>query len=113
MRQRQPRTHDPGHLAFVRALPCVVCGNNIETEAAHIRFGDISAAKRFVGKGEKPDDKWTLPLCGTHHAEQHKIGEDEFWRKYGIDPLKVAAFLAINSGDFESGEMIVLNVRAT
>ena len=111
MRQRQPRKTDPGHLAFVRSLPCVVCGNNIETQAAHIRFGDPGAGKRYVGKGEKPDDTWTLPLCGVHHEEQHKIGEDQFWQKYAIDPLKVAAFLSISTGDFDAGEMIVQCAR--
>jgi hypothetical protein len=109
MRQRQPRQIDADHLAFVRSLPCCVCGNDIETEAAHVRLAAARAAKREVGKGEKPDDIWTVPLCGKHHREQHTMSEDMFWRKYSIDPLAVAAFLALRSGDTEAGEQIVRN----
>ena len=49
MSQRQPRQHDEKHLAFIRTLPCVVCGNDIETEAAHIRMMDPTVAKPMTG----------------------------------------------------------------
>ena len=70
-----------------------------------------SFAAFLADMGEKPSDIWTLPLCGVHHEEQHKIGEDQFWQKYAIDPLKVAAFLSISTGDFDAGEMIVQCAR--
>ncbi len=37
LRQRRPVTRDPKYLAYIRTLPCCICGNNIQTEAAHIR----------------------------------------------------------------------------
>lgn len=111
MRQRRPRKHDEAHLDFVRGLPCVICHNDIETEAAHIRTGDPRAAKRATGMGERPDDTWAVPLCGKHHREQHTMSEDMFWRKYSLDPLSIAAFLALSSGDHEAGEQIVRNAR--
>lgn len=39
---------------------------------------------------EKPSDKWCLPVCRDHHAEQHSMNEQEFWRKYRILPLALA-----------------------
>lgn len=107
MRQRQPRKHDNGHLAFIRGLPCCICGNNIETEAAHVRMGDARAAKRYVGKGEKPSDMWALPLCGKHHRLQHEIGESEFWSGSHINPIFLCLALHSISGDHEAGENII------
>lgn len=92
--QRQPRVKDEKHLKFLRSLPCVICGNPIETEAAHIRFACEEAGKRMVGKGEKPDDKWALPLCGKHHREQHKMNERAWWESKGIDPIKLCELYA-------------------
>jgi len=108
---KRPRRHDDRHLDFVRALPCVVCGNDIETEAAHIRYGDRRAAKGNPGMGAKPDDSWTVPLCGRHHREQHAMNEKLFWEEHEIDPLFVALALSNVTGDTESGLMIVSNAR--
>ena len=95
------------HLDFIRGLPCVVCGNNIQTEAAHVRFADPRAAKVSAGLGRKPDDEWTVPLCGEHHREQHAGGEAIFWKRHGIDPIFVAMALKRISGDQAAGERIV------
>lgn len=51
---------------------CLVCGGTETTVGAHIRAG-------YFGIG-KPSDDLTLPLCFTHHAEQHKVGEKPFWK---------------------------------
>lgn len=107
MNFKRPRKKNDRHLEYVRSLPCVCCGNNIETEAAHIRFSCIQVGKRYVGKQEKPDDCWVVPLCGLHHREQHSMGEHSFWTLKRIDPLRVAAFLFALSGDFEAGENII------
>src|SRR4051812_25323688 len=87
---RRPRQHSEKHLKFIRSLPCCVCENNIETEAAHVRFACEEIGKRYVGKGEKPDDKWTVPLCGNHHRMQSAWGERDFWKAAGRDPIKIA-----------------------
>lgn len=107
LRQRQPRQHDNRHLDFIRSLPCICCGDNTTTEAAHARFASPQWGKRYVGKGEKPDDRWTLPLCGKHHREQHDIGELRFWDKYKIDPIKAALALHSFTGDYATGLQIV------
>lgn len=103
---RQPRKHDAGHLQFIRGLPCVICGDDTTTEAAHVRMVDRTVAKPMTGIGIKPDDKFTLPLCGKHHREQHGMSEREFWQAHGIDPVKRALALYAVSGDHEAGEQI-------
>lgn len=111
IRQRRPRQLDPEHLQFVRSLPCLCCGNDIETEAAHIRYADARADKRSVGKAEKPDDKWTVPLCGRCHRRQHDVNERAFWEGQSIDPVFVALALYLQSGDHQAGLEIVRNAR--
>lgn len=108
MRQRQPRERNETHLAFVRQLPCVVCGNNIETEAAHIRMADRTVAKPMTGIATKADDRFVVPLCGMHHRIQHEWGDERaWWADIGLDGIKVALALYSVSGDQERGEQIV------
>jgi hypothetical protein len=109
LRFREPRVKNEKHLKFIRGLPCCVCLNNIETEAAHIRFQCLEVGKRQTGKQEKPDDRWTLPLCGTHHRDQHRLNEKVFWYTIGIDPIKTARLLWEASGDQDAGERIVID----
>lgn len=89
LRQREPRQHDKRYLDFIRSLPCCICGG-IDTEAAHIRMASLAQGKRETGMAEKPDDKWTLPLCNLHHRSQHHLGELLFWGLHSIDPFELA-----------------------
>ncbi len=107
MRQRQPRDRSETHLAFIRTLPCIICANNIETEAAHIRMADRSIAKPMTGIATKCDDRFTVPLCGVHHRHQHDSGERDWWIMAGIDPIKLALALYSVTGDYERGCQIV------
>lgn len=111
IRPREPRVKDGNHLDFVRSLPCVCCQDNTTTEAAHVRFGDSRAAKRHLGKGEKPDDSFAVPLCGGHHRMQHEISERRFWDEAGIDPIFVALALHRVSGNYHAGLQIIANAR--
>ena len=104
---RQPRQHDEKHLRFIRGLPCVVCDDNTSTEAVHVRFA--CEGKRHVGLGEKPDDKWTVPLCGKCHRLQHEQNEQAWWQEQGMDPLKIASGLFKVTGDHGGG---LLTIRA-
>jgi len=91
LRQRDPRQHDKRRLDFIRSLPCCICGDNTSTEAAHIRAGSINHDKRSTGMQEKPSDRWTVPLCGEHHREQHAAGNEiAWWASYGKDPFMIA-----------------------
>ena len=98
-------TRSPQHLAFVRTLPCSVCGRTRGVQAAH--------APGSRGMGQKRSDLETLPLCAAHHEEQHRIGWPRFTQTYGLDVQAIlrelrerprllimdgAALLALSSG---------------
>lgn len=94
LRQRQPREEDPAYLAYVRTLPCLICGRHGPSDAAHIRSAAPHYGKRYTGKAEKPDDKWALPLCRRHHEEQHRTNELGWWAGKGIaDPFALCVAL--------------------
>lgn len=101
------------HLRFIRRLPCCVCGTS-PVEAAHIRYNDAATGK-MQAVGQKPDDKWVVPLCAGHHREdneaQHRMGERAFWEKHRIDPLKLATLLFAASPDVMRGESISRQAR--
>jgi hypothetical protein len=92
MNQRQPRVEDAAYLAYVRTLPCLVCRRG-PSDAAHIRAAAPQYGKRYTGKGEKPSDCWTLPLCRQHHEAQHRESELGWWAGMGIDPFATAVAL--------------------
>ena len=73
----------PKYLKYIRTLPCVICNDHTTTEAAHVRF--IAPC----GVGLKPSDEFTLPLCGAHHREQHRRGEELWWKSKGLDPKEI------------------------
>ena len=97
----------PDHLAFVRTLSCVVCGNDTSTEAAHVRMMDMRIAKPITGMQIKPDDKFTLPLCGRCHREQHTMNEREFWDSRQTDPVLLSLAIFSVSGDAQEAERII------
>jgi hypothetical protein len=106
--QRNPRQKIEAHLAFIRTLPCICCGNPIETQAAHIRMSDARVVKVNAGIGAKADDFWTLPMCGYHHRKQHETGDErKFWKQVGIDPILFALRLWSCTGNHELGCQVV------
>lgn len=94
LRQRQPREEDPAYLAYVRTLPCRICGRPGPSDPAHLRTGARQYDKPHTGMGEKPSDRWVLPLCRTHHDDQHRHNELEWWTRQGyLDPFALAIAL--------------------
>jgi hypothetical protein len=49
------------------------------------------------GIGLKPSDRWVISLCAQHHQEQHRVGEREFERRYGIELSSLAEEFARRS----------------
>lgn len=91
--QRQPRIEDAAWLAIVRKMPCLIC-QRPGSDPAHLRSAAPQYGKRQTGMAEKPDDCWVLPLCRTHHDEQHRTNELRWWASKGIpDPFAVAMAL--------------------
>jgi hypothetical protein len=93
-------------LAFIRRLPCCICGT-YGSDPAHIRAASILFGKRETGGAEKPSDKWTVPLCRVHHDEQHAGNELTWWASKGIDPFGLALSLYGCSGDEEIADNVL------
>jgi hypothetical protein len=78
----EPRRHrDKAHLKFVASHPCLVCGRS-PADAHHLRFAQPRAM------GRKVSDEFTVPLCRTHHRDNHRFGDEQaWWGRQAIDPL--------------------------
>jgi hypothetical protein len=106
-KQKRPRERNENHLAFIRSLKCCICGAP-GPDPAHIRSANSIYGKRETGGSEKASDKWTVPLCRTHHDEQHKAGNELlWWASKGIDPFGLALALYSASADDEIAEGIL------
>ena len=105
---RKP-TSSPSHLVAIRMLPCLKCGMDPCGEAAHVK-------KSHVMMGRRPPDSQVVPLCRACHQidpdAQHRIGEEEFWGRMGINPLLVARKLWEASGDVVKMRAIVFTFIA-
>ena len=112
-RQRRPRIEREAHLAFIRSLPCVICGSR-PVDPAHLRAASPMLGKRAGGAGEKPNDCFVTPLCRQHHDEQQKRAEIWFWRSYRIDnpwQLALALYAASTTKEAETAEQILEHRR--
>lgn len=106
----QARIRDEAHLAWIRTLPSAVSGM-YPCEACHVRYGDPEHRKKRTGRGQKPDDCWTVPMTAAEHRSQHEVNEAGWWYKQGIDPLSLARQLYQNSGDTEAALKILRETR--
>src|ERR1700704_393607 len=84
----EPRRYrNKAHLKFVASQACLVCGRQ-PSDPHHLGFAQPRAL------GRKVSDEFAVPLCRTHHREVHSRGnEAEWWNRFGLDPLIVAAAL--------------------
>ena len=105
---RQPRKEALKYLKQISRLPCILTLRP-GVQVAHIRYP--APFKRPVGMGEKPDDRWVVPLCPTLHVmasgAQHNHNERAWWKWVGVDPIKVARELWAYRDDFEWQEEII------
>lgn len=78
------RLRDKGHLRFVAAHPCLVCGRQ-PSDPHHLRFAQPRAL------GLKVSDEFTVPLCRVHHRQLHQAGNEiAWWHDIDIKPLPIA-----------------------
>lgn len=76
---------DPKYLAYIRTLPCCVCG---------VRMGIVAHHESILGKGVglKCSDYETLPLCRDCHHDRHFKGFgwfDELFIDYKREIIKL------------------------
>ncbi len=94
------RHADPDWLALIRTLPCIICRNDCETEACHIKMADSRFGKGIASQSKREDDWFVLPMCGRHHREQHAMPERQFYEKYGIDAPALALSMYVRGRDY-------------
>src|SRR6266545_4522602 len=84
----EPRRYrDKAHLELVAAQPCIICGRR-PCDPHHLRF----AQRRALGR--RVSDEFTVPLCRLHHREAHRSRDERaWWRRLGLDSLKIAEML--------------------
>jgi hypothetical protein len=106
---------DGDYLAMVRECPCIKCGLDGFSEAAHVRMNSAAFGKRQA-KGKKPPDRFSVPLCtGCHTRDpdsQHKVGEAQFWHALGINPLIACEKLFAKRGDIPAMRAVIFNAMA-
>jgi hypothetical protein len=73
-------TRNLKYLAWIRTLPCLVCGRTVGIEAAHTGPH---------GMAQKSPDTSAIPLCARHHRtgsdSYHKLGSRAFERHHRLD----------------------------
>ena len=79
-RQGPPRSRR--YLAWIRTLPCAVCGADDQVQAAHTGTDG--------GLAQKPSDYSAIPLCALHHTldgprAYHGCSRAQFEARYGLD----------------------------
>ena len=80
------------HRAWVVKHKCSVPAcDQLPIECAHVRRGTGG------GMGLKPSDAWCVSLRCQHHAEQHRIGEIAFEKRYGVELVALAREFARRS----------------
>lgn len=101
----------PRHIAFIKTLPCTVCGAS-PCDPAHVRMS-VAAHGKYNTMSRKPDDKFIVPLCEKcHRTDQHtKNSERGFWAQLGIDPVDIALRLWAVTGDEQQGLRAVERAR--
>jgi hypothetical protein len=81
-------TRNAKYLAWIRTLPCLVCGRTTGVEAAHTGPHGVA---------QKSPDTSAVPLCVRHHRtgrdSYHKLGPRAFERRHRFDIRSVVARL--------------------
>lgn len=96
---------DPKYLAWIRLWPCIACWRSAFMLWAREGNKGIFIMRRLPqiyseamhtgphGISQKASDHTALPGCRAHHHElDHQIGK-AFWKKYGLNRLKIIAAL--------------------
>jgi ERF superfamily len=88
----EPRRHrNKTHLKFVASQPCLVCGRS-PADAHHLRFTQPRAM------GRKVSDEFAVPLCRTHHRDNHRFGDEvAWWERRAIDPIAMSRMLWVST----------------
>jgi len=94
-------TRNSRYLAWIRTLPCIVCGVRRGIEASHTGPH---------GLGQKSPDSSAIPLCARHHRtgndSYHRLGPRRFAQVHDLDigeivsRLNTKPFIRVEAGFF-------------
>ena len=83
---KPPRSR--AYLAWIRSLPCAICGETRGIEASHTGPHGI---------GQKSSDYSAIPLCDKHHRtasdSYHKLGPRKFSQRHHLDVTALVRLL--------------------
>lgn len=83
---KPPRSR--AYLAWIRTLPCIICGETRGIEASHTGPH---------GLGQKSSDYSAVPLCVKHHRtgndSYHRLGPRRFSEVHDVNLRAIAARL--------------------
>jgi hypothetical protein len=52
--------------------------------------------------GRKVSDEFTVPLCRTHHQDNHRFGDEQaWWDRQNIDPVGTSRKLWVSTRRIE------------
>jgi hypothetical protein len=95
---RRGPSRDPRYMAWIRTLPCAVCGSKWRVEAAHTGSDG--------GMAQKASDYSCVPLCRYCHTGRpgayHRIGKGEFARAHGVNLGELVKALNLRWEDREA-----------
>lgn len=81
------------HLAWIRTLPCVICGKWGPNHPHHLMRG-VSR-----GMGMRAEDRFVIPLCHIDHDKLHANGDEiSFLSILPMDAIELADELYSRSG---------------
>lgn len=97
--RKKKQGDDPKYMAYIRTLPCVVCwkayfesGFQPVTFAAEDRGRQTTRTEvahvGVRGIGQKAFDRFTLPMCSSHHRTgkfAHHVMGRNFFTYHGLD----------------------------
>ena len=107
--QKRREGNSEAHLSIIRQLPCCICGAQPPNDPHHLKLGEAGEQRAF---GRKATDKYTIPLCRTHHdlvEEAGTKGEEQLMRDWGLsDPIALALKLHRAQRDVATMRKLVL-----
>jgi hypothetical protein len=108
---------DAGYLSWVRSEPCMVGGGSYGPCGGDVVAAHVRRIANGAGTGIKPEFS-AVPLCATHHGEQHQhgesaLGDKDWWDRRRADYLtawarrRLEAMLGVESIGDASPEAVL------
>lgn len=95
------------HVAFVKSLPCLVCGRH-GVDHHHLK---VAVDNQPKGMGRKHVDRWAIPACRRLHRYLEAGDDEARLIVLGISGREIAAALWRETGNTDAAERILFRAR--